>query len=55
MSPTWVSPAASSRGKTHAKLCQPALVGFQTSPGCSRGPLVPLYYLSQVNLSFRTW
>jgi hypothetical protein len=59
MSPTWVCPAASSRGKSHAKSCQPAWVCFQTSPGCSRGPLAPLCYLGQVNLSLehgeRVW
>jgi hypothetical protein len=55
MSPTWVCLAASSRDKNHTKLCQPDRVCFQTSPGCSRGPLAPLCQLGQVILSFRTW
>jgi hypothetical protein len=52
MSPTWVCLAASSRDKNHAKSCQPDWVCFQTSPGCSRGPLA---HLSVASSFFEFW
>jgi hypothetical protein len=55
MSPTWVCPAALSRGNLMPGSCQPAWAHLQTSPRRSRDPLAPLCYFGQVNLSSRTW